>query len=620
MKADIMRKKLTDYHFPEDLKEMDEKELNLLSYAIRDFLVESVSKTGGHLASNLGVVELTIGLHRVFHTPEDKIIWDVGHQSYVHKILTGRAEGFSHLRQTGGMSGFPKTCESPHDCYETGHSSTSLSAAAGMACARDLKGEDYHVIAVIGDGSLTGGMAFEALNNIGASKSNVIIILNDNGMSIARNIGGISNHLRKLRTSDSYQETKEKMKQTLTRIPYVGEGIYHGLRGARDRVKYAILEEGVLFEELGFTYLGPVDGHEIRDVIESLEQAKHVHGPVLIHMITEKGKGYRNAETDPDRFHGIGPFDVETGMPLKPSGVTFSKVMGETALRLAETNPAIVAITAAMGSATGLGPFEKAYPDRFFDVGIAEAHAVTFAAGLARGGMHPLVAIYSSFLQRAYDQIVEDVCLQNLPVVFAIDRAGIVGADGETHHGTLDLCYLTSIPNMTVLTPADGNELQAMLEWAFRQNGPVAIRYSRGECGFDASAETPFNGEDIRLKEGKDVDILAVGTRRQVALDAAEILKESGIDAGVLGVRSAKPLSCSVMSGIRLIATVEDGYIYGGAGEHLANFLPEGVRAIHFGWPDRFIEHGSPVDLYRKYGLDSASIAERIRKEIERET
>ena len=608
---------ITEYHFPEDLKEMDAEEMELLSYGIRAFLLDKVSKTGGHIASNLGVVELTMGLHKVFDSPKDKIIWDVGHQSYVHKILTGRAEGFDHLRQTGGMSGFPKCCESVHDVYETGHSSTSLSAAAGMAAARDLKGEDYNVIAVIGDGSLTGGMAFEALNNIGASKSKVIVILNDNGMSIAPNIGGIARHLRKLRTSESYIGTKENLKETLNKIPYVGEGLYHTLKGARDRVKYALIEDGIIFEELGFTYLGPSDGHDIREVLSILEQAKHVHGPVLVHMITEKGKGYRNAEENPDRFHGIGPFDIETGMSLISSGPSFSQVMGETAVALAEENPSIVAITAAMGSATGLGPFQEQFPERFYDVGIAEAHAVTFAAGLARGGMHPLVCIYSSFLQRAYDQIVTDVCLQNLPVVFAIDRAGIVGADGETHHGTLDLCYLSSIPNLTVLTPADGDDLKQMMAWAFRQNSPVAIRYSRGACGEHEHGEIPAGPENVRIHRGKDVDIWAVGTRLSAALAASEELSRNGIDAGVVALRCCKPLDISLYEGAGLVVTMEDGYLYGGVGEHMKTLLPEGTKTLHLGFPDRFIEHGSPDDLYRKYGLDGASAAERIMREIE---
>ncbi len=612
-----MKGKLTDYHFPEDLKTMDEEEMTLLSYSIRDFLVSSVSKTGGHLASNLGVVELTIGLHKVFDSPKDKIIWDVGHQSYVHKILTGRASGFDHLRQTGGMSGFPKACESEHDVYETGHSSTSLSAAAGMAAARDLKGENYDVVAVIGDGSLTGGMAYEALNNIGASRSKVIVILNDNGMSIAPNIGGIARHLRKLRTSDSYIGTKENLKETLNQIPYVGKGAYKVMAGVRDRVKYALLEDGVIFEELGFTYLGTADGHDISEIISILEQAKRVHGPVLIHMITKKGKGYRNAETDPDRFHGIGPFDIETGKTLKSGGTSFSQVMGSAALDIAKKDPSVVAISAAMGDATGLGPFQKAFPKRFFDVGIAEAHAVTFAAGLARGGMHPLVAIYSSFLQRAYDQIVTDVCLQNLPVVFAIDRAGIVGADGETHHGTLDLCYLSSIPNMTVLTPANGEDLTSMMQWAFQQDSPVAIRYSRGSCGEPFGFPVPEEPKNYRLRKGKDVDIWAVGTRLSDAMAASALLAEHGIEAGVVSLRCIKPMDISLYEGAPLVVTMEDGYVYGGAGEHLGTLLPSGTRSLHLGFPDRFIEHGSPEDLYRKYGLDAAAVAERIKREIE---
>ncbi len=610
-------KDLTQYNFPEDLKSMSREELELLSYAIRDFLIEHVSETGGHLASNLGVVELTIALHRVFGSPEDKIIWDVGHQSYVHKILTGRADRFDRLRCTGGMSGFPKRCESVHDVYETGHSSTSLSAAAGMAAARDLQGKHHEVIAVIGDGSMTGGMAYEALNNIGASKSKVIVILNDNGMSISRNIGGMSNHLGKLRTSDQYLEAKASIKKTLKQIPYVGSGIAQGLADARDKVKYAVIKDGVIFEELGFTYLGPVDGHDVSEMIDALEQTKKLSGPVLLHVITKKGKGYRNAEQNPDKFHGIGPFDIESGEPRRKSGLTYSAVMGEEAVRLAGSDPRIVAITAAMGNATGLGPFSRVYPDRFFDVGIAEAHGVTFAAGLASSGMRPLVAIYSSFLQRAYDQIVEDVCLQNLPVVFAIDRAGIVGADGETHHGLLDLAYLSSVPNMTVLTPADGGELKAMLDYAFSLGTPAAIRYPRGECPDQDAEPRRFSGKNERLKEGTDADIWVVGAMKATALEAADILEQQGIHAGVVSVKCVKPLDLALYDGNPLVVTLEDGYVTEGVGTRIAAQLSPGAETMRLGWPDRFIEHGAPADLYEAYGLDPLSVAERIREKIE---
>lgn len=613
-----MIKELNQYDFPEDLKTMDSKELELLAYAIRDFLIEKVSRTGGHLASNLGVVELTMALHKVFDSPRDKIIWDVGHQSYVHKILTGRADAFDGLRQMNGISGFPKTKESLHDVYETGHSSTSVSAAAGMAAARDLKGEDYEVIAVIGDGSLTGGMAFEALNNLGASKSKAMIILNDNGMSISHNIGGVSQHLSKLRTSSGYLKAKKTIKNTVSRIPVVGDDFSTGLSHIKDRVKYALLSGGVIFEELGFTYLGPVDGHDIAELLEVLKLAKHISGPVFIHVITKKGKGYRTAEIDPNKFHGIGPFDAETGAVKNPPGLTYSKVFGETVMQLAEEDENIVAISAAMCDATGLGPFSKKYPKRFFDVGIAEAHGVTFAAGLAKAGVRPVVAIYSSFLQRAYDQMIEDVCLQNLPVLFAVDRAGIVGADGETHHGIFDLSYLRSMPNMTILTPGNGNQLAAMLRYAVTLDGPVAVRYPRGSCTFDSEkASEVFKGKNKRLAKGKDVDIWAVGSMVATAEKVCRLLAEKNIDAGIVDVMQVKPMDLSCYREGIPIVTLEDNLKNGGFGEGFAAACECG-RALHFGWQDAFIEHGACDDLYRKYGLDAESIAERICEYLER--
>lgn len=612
-----MSNELEQYQFPDDLKKMDKDELSLLSYAIRDFLLDKVSKTGGHLASNLGVVELTIALHKVFDSPKDKIIWDVGHQSYVHKILTGRASEFDHLRQMGGISGFPKTKESVHDVYETGHSSTSISAAAGMAAARDLKGEDHEVIAVIGDGSLTGGMAYEALNNIGASKSKMIVVLNDNGMSISRNIGGVSQHLSKLRTSNSYLHAKKAIKKALGSIPVIGNDISSNLAHAKDRLKYALLSGGVIFEELGFTYLGPVDGHNLEELLDVLQIAKNIDGPVFIHIITKKGKGYRTAEINPNKFHGIGPFNPETGAALQQAERTYSKVFGSALVGLAEEDERIVAISAAMCDATGLGAFAKRYPTRFFDVGIAEAHGVTFAAGLAKAGMKPVVAIYSSFLQRGYDQIIEDVCLQKLPVVFAIDRAGIVGADGETHHGVFDLSYLRSIPNMTVLTPRDGTQLCTMLSYALSLGTPVAIRYPRGVCDFDTANLMPYAGENRRKTKGKDVDIWAVGKMTTVAEEVRVVLLEKGIEAGIIEVGCVKPMDLSCLEKNKTIVTLEDNLLAGGFGE--------GFRAetgcsdvLSFGWPAQFIEHGSCDDLYHKYGLDTASIAERICEHLER--
>lgn len=609
---------LTGYHFPEDLKKMDDKQLTLLSYAIRDFLVEKVSATGGHLASNLGIVEIAIGLHKVFGSPRDRIIWDVGHQSYVHKILTGRAGGFDHLRQFHGMSGFPKACESPHDAYDTGHSSTSLSAALGMATARDLKGEDHEVIAVIGDGSLTGGMAYEALNNIGTSGRKIIMILNDNGMSISKNIGGMSEHLSNLRTSSKYLEAKRSIKNGLNRIPRLGPSISDGLSGAKGKLKYALMGGGVVFEEIGITYLGPVDGHNISEVINVLEHSRNVDGPVLIHMITKKGKGYLNAERNPDRFHGIGPFDIDTGEPLKKGGTSWSKVMGRTVTEIARDRKDIVAISAAMESATGLGAFDEEFPERFFDVGIAEAHAVTFAAGLAKGGMHPLCAIYSSFLQRAYDQILEDVCLQKLPCVLAIDRAGIVGADGETHHGLFDISYLSSMPNMRVLAPSDGDELAAMLRYAFTLEGPCAIRYPRGDCRCQEGHKALFDGSSRRLEEAGEVDVFAVGNMLETGRKVTNRLKEKGITCGLVDVRTVKPLDLSVLEPTcHTIVTLEDGVLCGGFGSALGAAVPEGIRVLSFGWPDRFIEHGSVGELFAQYGLDSVSITERICEEIE---
>lgn len=613
-----MSNELRNYDFPADLKSMDLRELELLSYSIRDFLIENVSKTGGHLASNLGIVELTIALHKVFDSPKDKIIWDVGHQSYVHKILTGRAGEFDHLRQMGGISGFPKTKESEHDVYETGHSSTSISAAAGMAAARDLKGEDSEVIAVIGDGSMTGGMAFEALNNLGVSKSKVIVILNDNGMSISKNIGGLSHHLNKLRTSNGYLHAKKTVKKVLKGIPVVGDSISHEIGRTKDWLKYAVLSGGVIFEELGFSYYGPIDGHDLHEVLEALELAKQAAGPVFIHITTKKGKGYRTAEIAPNKFHGVAPFNPETGAVLKEPGITFSGVFGEAALELADRNDKVVAITAAMCDATGLSPFAKKYPHRFFDVGIAEAHGVTFAAGLAKSGMKPIAAIYSSFLQRAYDQILEDVCIQNLPVIFAIDRAGIVGADGETHHGVFDLSYLMPIPNMTILAPADGNQLKAMLNYAAEQNGPVAVRYPRGGCAFNPEDKRSFDGKNIRLSGGRDVDIWAVGNMLDTAKEARTLLAERGIDAGVVDVAAVKPMDLSCLEGTdKLLVTIEDNVISGGFGE---KFRAESgaCRVINFGWPDKFIEHGDCGSLYKKYGLDAVSITERICEQFER--
>ena len=610
-----MHKDLTEYNFPEELKNMSESELDLLAVQIREFLVEKVSRTGGHLASNLGVVELTIALHKAFTSPRDKIIWDVGHQCYVHKILTGRAGDFAGLRTFGGMSGFPKRRESIHDVYDTGHSSTSLSAAYGLAVSRDLTGGEGEVIAVIGDGSLTGGIAYEALNNIGSSGSKVIVILNDNGMSISKNTGSISQHLGNLRTSSGYQNAKEKLKNTLDDIPKIGKGLTRFLSETKDWVKYLMVSGGVLFEELGFTYLGPVNGHCLEDLLPVLEQARNAKGPVLVHVITKKGKGYRPAEKDPNKFHGIAPFDPETGELLKKSGPGYGDVMGRKLTAMARENQRITAISAAMISATGLERFQEVFPERLFDAGIAEAHAVSFAAGMAIGGLRPFVAIYSSFLQRAYDQIIEDVCLQELPVVFLVDRAGIVGADGETHHGIFDISYFRSFPGMTLLAPACAEELTAMMDYACSLGKPCAIRYPRGSAPFKEE-EKPFRGPSVSLAEGKDAVLLAVGPMADTALGAREILMNKGIDLGVIKISIVDPELIPELPPDIPVFTLEDGALSGGFGEGAARCLKE-RRVIPFAWPDCFVEHGSPEELYRKYKLDKEGIAERIAEEIE---
>lgn len=622
-----MKENLCEYNFPEDLKKMSDRELELLTYSIREFLIEKVSKTGGHLASNLGVVELTIALHKIFDCPKDKIIWDVGHQSYVHKILTGRADQFDTLRKMGGLSGFPKTSESPYDSFNTGHSTTSISAAAGMAAARDLKGEDHEVIAVIGDGSLTGGMAFEALNNIGASKSKVIVVLNDNGMSISPNIGGVSNHLDSLRTSKGYLGAKKFIKNKIAAIPSVGKGIAQGLADIKNDIKYSMMNYGgVLFEELGFTYFGPVDGHDIGKLCDVFQRAKGLNEPVLIHVITQKGKGYRNAEKAPDKFHGIAPFDPETGELLnKPKRPTYSKLMGEHLVSLARKDDRIVAITAAMGDATGLAEFAKEFPERFFDVGIAEQHAVTFAAGLAKEGMKPFVCIYSSFLQRAYDQMIHDVCMQKLPVTFMIDRAGIVGADGETHNGIFDLSYLNPMPNMTVLAPTCDKALTDSMDYALALEGPCAIRYPRGEISLEEEGRVPsmlFYGIEARKHNNRSerVEILGVGRMAKIGRQVFQILSSKGIYAHYEDVLIIKPIEMSNAAALpgKTIVTIEDNVVTGGFGQNLRANLGQDKKVLTFGWPDTFIEQGTFEELTDKYGLSAEKIAERICEELER--
>lgn len=618
-----MNKYLMKHRFPDDLKKMDNDELELLSYEIRDFLVEEVSKTGGHLASNLGAVELSIALHKVFDSPKDKLIWDVGHQTYVHKILTGRADKFPGLRQLNGLSGFPKSKESPHDIFDTGHSSTSISLGLGMAAARDVKGEDYNVISIIGDGAMTGGVAFEALNNVASLNSKMIVILNDNEMSISKNTGGFSKYMGRLRGSDKYLSMKSQIKKNVSKVPVIGEGMITGLKNAKKSIKYAMID-GIIFEELGFKYFGPVDGHDINELCEALELAKEYKKPVFIHVITKKGKGYSKAEERPDIFHGIGPFDMDTGIPIKTSDKpSYSKVFGNKLTKMADEDDRIVAISAAMIDGTGLDSFKEKHPDKIFDVGIAEGHAVTFAAGLAKAGLKPYFAVYSTFLQRAYDEIIEDVCLQNLPVVFCIDRAGIVGADGETHHGIFDLSYLRHIPNMTIMAPKDGAELEAMLEFSKTINGPCAIRYPRGSAADISKPNKITLGKSHQLKRGTDVEIWSVGTMADKVIKAADILKAKGISASIINTEFVKPLDTDRLKKSAekypLIVTVEDNVVSGGIGEGIKDIVSlKDVKVINIGWPDDFIEHGTSDELYAKHGMDPRSIAERIIKELER--
>lgn len=605
---------------PKDLKKLTIEELNLLAEELRQFIIDSVSKTGGHFASNLGVIELTIALHKVFSSPQDKIVWDVGHQSYVHKILTGRKNQFSTLRKLGGLSGFPKSKESEHDHFNTGHSSTSISAALGLAKARDLKKEKDAVIAVIGDGALTGGMAFEALNDAGRSPNNLIVILNDNEMSINKNVGGLSTYLNRFRTEPVYFKVKEDIDLILNKIPAIGKSMAKTVQRAKGSIKYMILP-GTLFEELGFTYIGPIDGHNIFSLIGVLNRAKNMKGPILIHTYTKKGKGYSFAEDEPDIYHGISSFNIKTGKPLTNKiDADYSAVFGRKMIEIAEKDKSITAVSAAMPVGTGLGEFSERFPERFFDVGIAEQHAVTFAAGLAASALKPVVAIYSSFFQRAYDQILHDVALQNLHVVFAIDRAGVVGQDGETHQGIYDLSFLNHIPNMVVMAPSCYEELRQMLEYAvFSHNGPIAIRYPRGkeEYPIPLCDEKILPGKGERLLLGKDISLVAVGKMVGIALEAAVKLRKVGIEAEVINARSCKPLDkdmivSSVLKTGRII-TLEDNSVVGGFGSAVLTMLNEnGCRNMQMkikGLPDEIISHGLVNELFEIYGLDSDGIA-----------
>ena len=604
-----------------DIKKLNWDELAVLAAELRKFLVEKVSKTGGHLASNLGVVELTMALHLACHLPKDKIIWDVGHQSYTHKILTGRKDGFDNLRKYGGMSGFPKRKESASDAFDTGHSSTSISAGLGYVEARDILKEDYKVISVIGDGSLTGGMAYEALNNAAHLKSNFVIVLNDNNMSISENVGGMSKYLAGIRTGYVYNRLKRDVEKTLHKIPVVGGNLVTHIRKTKNSIKQ-LLVPGMLFEDMGITYLGPVDGHNIKELYRTLKEAQKMDHAVLVHVITKKGKGYFPAEESPARFHGTGPFDRKTGESLSPSNKkTYTDVFSDAMVHLGEENPKLVAITAAMQDGTGLAAFRERFPKRFFDVGIAEEHAVTFAAGLSAAGLKPVFAVYSSFLQRGYDQMVHDVCLQKLPVVFAIDRAGLVGSDGETHQGIFDLSYCNQIPNMTVMAPKNAWELDAMLTFAADYEGPVAIRYPRGTA-FDGMEEfrAPIVcGESEVIYEEEDIAIFAVGNMVETAEAVYRKLKEKGYHASLINARFVKPLDqnvlCRMAKKSRLFVTMEEGILSGGYGENVVAFLNENelqVRVLTEGIKDRFVEHGSVDVLRREVGLFADDIFDRI--------
>ncbi len=611
---------------PDDLKLLEPKQLSQLAEEIREEIVNTVSKTGGHLASSLGVVELTIALHFVFDTPKDKIVWDVGHQSYAHKLLTGRREQFHTLRQHGGISGFPRREESVYDTFNVGHSSTSLSAALGMAEARCIKGEKHSVIAVIGDGSLTAGLAWEGLNQAGHMKKDLIVILNDNELSISPNVGALSAYLSRIITGQFYNRFVNEMTAFIKTIPGIGKSMLRVVKQSEEFLK-RLLAPGLIFEELGFRYIGPISGHRFDHLLENLRNIKNLSGPILVHVLTSKGKGYEPAEKDPVRFHGTGPFDAKTGKPLSKKSLvpTYTKVFAKTLIKLARENKNVIAITAGMTSGTGLDEFSKEFPERFFDVGIAEQHAITFAAGMATEGLRPVTAIYSTFLQRSYDQILHDVCYQKLPVVFILDRAGIVGEDGATHNGLFDLSYLRSIPNIVIMSPKDENELQHMLKTAFQCNGPVAIRYPRGKgygIKLDGDLKTLEIGKAEVLQDGKDLVILAVGVTVYPALHAAKELMEEKIDVAVVNIRFVKPLDrdliCNLSGKVRKIITIEENVLPGGFGSSVLEVLGEngiqGVRVKCLGIKDIFIEHGSQNILRKKYGLDTEGIMHSARE------
>ena len=606
---------------PNDIKKIPADQLPALAEEIREFIIESLSKTGGHLASNLGVVELTIAMHRVFDLPKDKLIWDVGHQSYTHKILTGRKDGFETLRREGGISGFPKRSESDCDVFDTGHSSTSISAGVGYVRARELKKENYSVVSIIGDGALTGGMAYEALNNAASLKSNFIIVLNDNEMSITENVGGMSSYLSGLRTASAYTDFKMDVTKALNRIPGIGPGMVDAMRKTKSSIKQIIIP-GMLFEDMGLTYLGPVDGHNIPQLIKTFQEAKRFEGPILVHVLTQKGRGYEPAMRHPARFHGAGPFDVKTGLPVGKSNPTYTDVFSTVMRKMGDRRKDVAAVTAAMMTGVGLKRFYNMFPDRCFDVGIAEEHAVTFAAALSLGGITPVVAIYSSFLQRAYDQIMHDVCMQNLHVVFAIDRAGLVGYDGETHHGIFDLSYLGSMPNMTILAPKNLWELSDMIKFAVDYDGPIAVRYPRGEAytGLKEFRAPICLGKSEVIHEGSRVALLAVGSMVKMAEEVQRQLKERmDMDAALVNARFVKPIDEELLRSFadtyELVVTLEENVKDGGFGERVLAFaeeedLPFGVEIIAL--PDRFIPHGSVSYQMKQVGFTPEDICGRI--------
>lgn len=606
---------------PNDIKKIPADQLPALADEIRELIIESLSKTGGHLASNLGVVELTIAMHRVFDLPKDKLIWDVGHQSYTHKILTGRKDGFETLRREGGISGFPKRSESDCDVFDTGHSSTSISAGVGYVRARELKKENYSVISIIGDGALTGGMAYEALNNAASLKSNFIIVLNDNEMSITENVGGMSSYLSGLRTASAYTDFKMDVTKALNRIPGIGPGMVDAMRKTKSSIKQIIIP-GMLFEDMGLTYLGPVDGHNIPQLIKTFQEAKRFEGPILVHVLTQKGRGYEPAMRHPARFHGAGPFDVKTGLPVGKSNPTYTDVFSTVMRKMGDRRKDVAAVTAAMMTGVGLKRFSNMFPDRCFDVGIAEEHAVTFAAALSLGGITPVVAIYSSFLQRAYDQIMHDVCMQNLHVVFAIDRAGLVGYDGETHHGIFDLSYLGSMPNMTILAPKNLWELSDMIKFAVDYDGPIAVRYPRGEAytGLKEFRAPICLGKSEVIHEGSRVALLAVGSMVKMAEEVQKQLKERmDMDAALVNARFVKPIDEELLRSFadtyELVVTLEENVKDGGFGERVLAFaeeedLPFGVEIIAL--PDRFIPHGSVLYQMKQVGFTPEDICGRI--------